>query len=299
MASLTSGFHRADHWALASSMGSKPRGSRHGGDATPTGSVWIRWPARRRPMPTLDDDLGHPIRTRAASAQVDLAGPVDHRGPGRHRAGCAGGSDRLVHPPVRSRRGSGTGNEEPGPWGDRPTPARPGRRQPGGEPPHRRRTPESCRDPGMGHGRRIGRPGPRLAAPTAGRRARGRRTGLAGHRRGRVAPSGRLLPARVVVPIWRDPWMVVGARTFCGDLVPAWASPASRDEGDDRYPKVDLGALVDAGRIWCSCRTSPTRSARMTGLRPSRGSPRRWCPAGTSPGTDRRWPRPGPRCRRR
>jgi len=28
-----------------------------------------------------------------------------------------------------------------------------------------------------------------------------------------------LPPARVVVPIWRDPWMVVGSGTFSGDLV--------------------------------------------------------------------------------
>ena len=28
-----------------------------------------------------------------------------------------------------------------------------------------------------------------------------------------------LPPTRVVVPIWRDPWMVVGGRTFTGDMV--------------------------------------------------------------------------------
>lgn len=56
-----------------------------------------------------------------------------------------------------------------------------------------------------------------------------------------------LLPARVAVPIWRDPWMVVGARTFCGDLVHRMGLTCLPGEGDDRYPKVDLGALVDAG----------------------------------------------------
>ena len=29
--------------------------------------------------------------------------------------------------------------------------------------------------------------------------------------------------ARVAVPIWRDPWMVVGRNTFTGDLYPALA----------------------------------------------------------------------------
>ncbi len=54
-----------------------------------------------------------------------------------------------------------------------------------------------------------------------------------------------LPPARVVVPIWRDPWMVVGSRTFSGDLVarlglvPVFAGHA------DRYPSVALADLVD------------------------------------------------------
>ncbi len=61
--------------------------------------------------------------------------------------------------------------------------------------------------------------------------------------------------ARVLVPIWRDPWMVVGADTFAGDLLArlGWVNAAGAgalnpDRG--RYPHVDPGAvaagLVDA-----------------------------------------------------
>jgi ABC-type Fe3+-hydroxamate transport system substrate-binding protein len=55
-----------------------------------------------------------------------------------------------------------------------------------------------------------------------------------------------LPPARVVVPIWRDPWMVVGARTFTGDvlarlgLVNVWAG------GKERYPRRELADLQGA-----------------------------------------------------
>lgn len=48
--------------------------------------------------------------------------------------------------------------------------------------------------------------------------------------------SGR----RVAIPIWRDPWMVVGARTFTGDLISRLGLVNAFGDGDDRYPKVDL-----------------------------------------------------------
>jgi ABC-type Fe3+-hydroxamate transport system substrate-binding protein len=56
-----------------------------------------------------------------------------------------------------------------------------------------------------------------------------------------------LPPTRVVVPIWRDPWMVVGTGTFCGDLVDRLGLTCLAGEDEDRYPKVDLAALVDRG----------------------------------------------------
>jgi ABC-type Fe3+-hydroxamate transport system substrate-binding protein len=51
---------------------------------------------------------------------------------------------------------------------------------------------------------------------------------------------------RVAVPVWRDPWMVVGPRTYTSDLLArlgwtnAYAGPGA---GADRYPKVDLADL--------------------------------------------------------
>jgi ABC-type Fe3+-hydroxamate transport system substrate-binding protein len=54
-----------------------------------------------------------------------------------------------------------------------------------------------------------------------------------------------LAPARVVVPIWRDPWMVVGQPTFSGDLVVRLGLTLLHGPGDDRYPKIDLSGLKD------------------------------------------------------
>ncbi|NYF98674.1 helical backbone metal receptor [Janibacter cremeus] len=55
-------------------------------------------------------------------------------------------------------------------------------------------------------------------------------------------PRGRL-----VVPIWRDPWMVVGPRTYTTDLLSrlgwsnAYAGPDA--DPDKRYPHVDLADI--------------------------------------------------------
>jgi ABC-type Fe3+-hydroxamate transport system substrate-binding protein len=52
-----------------------------------------------------------------------------------------------------------------------------------------------------------------------------------------------LAPARVGVPIWRDPWMVVGQPTFSGDLVARLGLTLLHGPGDDRYPKIALSDL--------------------------------------------------------
>jgi len=56
--------------------------------------------------------------------------------------------------------------------------------------------------------------------------------------------------ARVAIPIWRDPWMVVGSRTFTGDLVRRAGLVNAFGEQSDRYPHMDLaridGADLDA-----------------------------------------------------
>ncbi|ANS78169.1 hypothetical protein SGUI_0773 [Serinicoccus hydrothermalis] len=53
--------------------------------------------------------------------------------------------------------------------------------------------------------------------------------------------------ARVAVPIWRDPWMVVGARTYTTDLLrrAGLDNVYAGDEG--RYPKVEVDELDRAG----------------------------------------------------
>ena len=52
---------------------------------------------------------------------------------------------------------------------------------------------------------------------------------------------------RVVVPIWRDPWMVVGARTFTTDLLRRLGWHNVYADHADRYPALDLAALDTAG----------------------------------------------------
>jgi hypothetical protein len=60
---------------------------------------------------------------------------------------------------------------------------------------------------------------------------------------------GPLTPVtrRVAVAIWRDPWMVVGSRTFTGDLVRRLGWHNNYADHPDRYPHVDLAELDAAG----------------------------------------------------
>jgi hypothetical protein len=56
------------------------------------------------------------------------------------------------------------------------------------------------------------------------------------------------LPAlRTVVPIWRDPWMVVGARTFTGDMITRLGLAHVFAGSPDRYPRHELTQLAAAG----------------------------------------------------
>jgi ABC-type Fe3+-hydroxamate transport system substrate-binding protein len=47
----------------------------------------------------------------------------------------------------------------------------------------------------------------------------------------------------VAVAIWRDPWMVVGPRTFSADLLRRVGLANAFDSGPDRYPRVELAEL--------------------------------------------------------
>jgi ABC-type Fe3+-hydroxamate transport system substrate-binding protein len=50
-----------------------------------------------------------------------------------------------------------------------------------------------------------------------------------------------------VVPIWRRPWMVLGNGTFAGDLLARLGVRNLYAEHAERYPRVDLAELLDAG----------------------------------------------------
>jgi ABC-type Fe3+-hydroxamate transport system substrate-binding protein len=51
------------------------------------------------------------------------------------------------------------------------------------------------------------------------------------------APAPRL---RAAIPIWRDPWMVVGSATFTGDLAARLGLDNVYAEHEERYPHVTL-----------------------------------------------------------
>jgi ABC-type Fe3+-hydroxamate transport system substrate-binding protein len=55
------------------------------------------------------------------------------------------------------------------------------------------------------------------------------------------APGPRL---RAVIPVWRDPWMVVGPGTFTGDIAARLGLDNVYDSGADRYPHVSLEDLA-------------------------------------------------------
>lgn len=54
--------------------------------------------------------------------------------------------------------------------------------------------------------------------------------------------------ARVAVPVWRDPWMVVGSATFTGDLLSRVGIENGFADHAGRYPHVDL-AEIDRGDL--------------------------------------------------
>lgn len=60
----------------------------------------------------------------------------------------------------------------------------------------------------------------------------------------RPAPGPEL---RVIVPIWRDPWMVVGSRTFTGDVLTRLGLTNQFGASTERYPKVGIDQLRTAG----------------------------------------------------
>ncbi|MGY1633531.1 helical backbone metal receptor [Geodermatophilus sp. SYSU D01186] len=51
---------------------------------------------------------------------------------------------------------------------------------------------------------------------------------------------------RVAVPVWRDPWMVVGARTFTGDVLARMGLVNVFAGADARYPRVEVEEITAA-----------------------------------------------------
>ena len=52
---------------------------------------------------------------------------------------------------------------------------------------------------------------------------------------------------RLLVPVWRDPWMVVGPRTFTADLLRRLGCEVVPAGRDDRYPTIDSAELDRLG----------------------------------------------------
>jgi ABC-type Fe3+-hydroxamate transport system substrate-binding protein len=57
-----------------------------------------------------------------------------------------------------------------------------------------------------------------------------------------VVPLG----IRVAVPVWRDPWFVVGSPTFAGDVLHRLGLVNVFADSPERYPKVDVSALTSS-----------------------------------------------------
>jgi ABC-type Fe3+-hydroxamate transport system substrate-binding protein len=65
--------------------------------------------------------------------------------------------------------------------------------------------------------------------------------GPAPQRASRPEPQRASRPGRrVAVPVWRDPWMVVGARTFTGDVLTRLGLVNVFGAGPGRYPRVEV-----------------------------------------------------------
>jgi ABC-type Fe3+-hydroxamate transport system substrate-binding protein len=48
---------------------------------------------------------------------------------------------------------------------------------------------------------------------------------------------------RAAIPVWRDPWMVVGSRTFTGDVAARLGLDNVYGDHAERYPRVDLAGI--------------------------------------------------------
>ena len=264
MASLTSGSQRADHWRpglvdgveVERAPGHAPAGRQSGREARPGYAEGEEERADTRGRPRGRRPAGRPAQ-RVVSLVPSLTEALAVTVPDR----LVGATEWCTHPAgLDVPRVRGTKNpDHQAIAGPRP---RPGGGQPGGEPAGRRRTTAGRGRAGVGDGHRVGRPGPRVAAPAAGRRARRRRARVVARR---PPPSG---PAR---PSCRPP----GWSSRSGGILgwwwarapsavtwwPGWAWPTlfgadhgALSQGGDRRPGRPVAR---SGRC---CPTSPTPS---------------------------------------
>ncbi|MGP7999974.1 MAG: helical backbone metal receptor [Streptosporangiaceae bacterium] len=66
---------------------------------------------------------------------------------------------------------------------------------------------------------------------------------LAAARRAWAGPAHGV-PVRAVIPIWRDPWLVIGSDTFAGDLAARLGLDNVYGGHAARYPRIDLADLA-------------------------------------------------------
>lgn len=55
--------------------------------------------------------------------------------------------------------------------------------------------------------------------------------------------------ARVVVPVWRRPWIVLGGRTFAGDVLARLGLVNVYEDSDDRYPRPKLADIPESDLV--------------------------------------------------
>jgi hypothetical protein len=54
---------------------------------------------------------------------------------------------------------------------------------------------------------------------------------------------------RVVVPVWRRPWIVLGGRTFAGDVLARLGLVNVYQDSTDRYPRSALADILEADLV--------------------------------------------------
>ena len=189
------------------------------------------------------DDTGFPVRAdRPVGRVVSLVPSLTESVAVTRPEALAGATDWCTHPAdLDVPRVRGTKNPDlaaiaaPG--------ARPRACQQGGEPAGRRRAPARGRDTRLGDGDQDAGRGARLTAPDVQRGAGLAGAGLAGSGGTGVGepPPGR--PVRAAIPVWRDPWMVVGSGTFTGDIAARLGLGNVYGDHPSRYPHVSLEDL--------------------------------------------------------